>query len=373
MNPESRPQLDGKEKWHHFQKEASAVSTRKRLARGRPLLVFLTLSLVGAVLYALTLGPAAIPVEETVQILLERLPLVGRYWAQSWPTNHQVIIWDLRLPRVLLSILVGSSLAVAGAAMQGLFRNPLADPYILGVSAGAALGASSAIVFKLNFQFFGLSTVPLAAFFGSLLAVFLVYQLGRTGTLLPVGTLLLAGVAVGSFFSALTSLLLVFFSDDLHQVFFWLLGGFSGRGWTHFLMVLPYGLLGQGAIYYYSRELNLALLGEETALNLGVEVEKVRRQLLVVASLTAAASVAASGIIGFVGLIVPHLLRLLVGPDHRFLLPASALGGGLFLLLADTAARTLIPPTEIPVGTITAFFGAPFFLYLLRRRRYSGL
>ncbi|MBU0687353.1 MAG: iron ABC transporter permease [Candidatus Margulisbacteria bacterium] len=279
-----------------------------------------------------------------------------------------IIIWQIRLPRIILSALVGMMLAISGTILQGVLRNPLADPYILGVSAGGSIGAILAMALGLEFWFLGISTVPIFAFLFAIAAVFIVYMLSNTGGKTTPQTLILAGVTVSIFASALLSIIIII-TGDLQSIYFWLLGSFSGSDWGAVLAVLPYALIGFGVAYFYSKDLNALLLGEETAYTLGVDVEKVRRFLLIVASILAAATVAVAGLIGFVGLIVPHFVRLIVGPHHKLLIPLSALTGMLIVVIADTIARTIFAPIEIPVGIVMALFGCPFFLYLLRRRR----
>lgn len=312
-------------------------------------------------------GAAAIPWGKVVEIIWGALqgknpPLPG------WEAAAGIIL-KLRLPRVFLAALVGASLGVAGGILQALFRNPLADPYVTGVSSGASLGAAVALVFSLDFTLGGISTLPLLALLGALAALSLVYGLAQVGGSLPVVVLLLAGVVVGSCFSAAVSLLTYFAGERLHGVVFWLLGSLGGANWDQVFLILPYFSLGFFVSLYGAREMNALLFGEETALHLGVEVERTKKILLVTASLLTAAAVAVSGLIGFVGLISPHVVRLLVGPDHRFLIPGAAVFGATLLVLADTLARTLLAPTELPVGLITTLLGGPFFLYLLRRRR----
>jgi iron complex transport system permease protein len=245
----------------------------------------------------------------------------------------------------------------------------MADPYVIGVSSGAALGAAVAIAARPQVDLLGMGSVSAAAFLGAVVTVFVVYHIARVGRHVPVGNLLLSGVAVGAFLSALVSVVIVFSRKQLTEIVFWLMGSLAGRGWTHLFAVLPYLVLGSMVLIYYSRDLNAMLLGEEEATHLGVPVERVKRTILAAASLLTAAAVAACGIVGFVGLIVPHILRLLVGPDHRILLPVSALGGALLMVLADLAARTVVSPGELPLGVVTAVLGGPFFLYLLRRSR----
>jgi iron complex transport system permease protein len=283
------------------------------------------------------------------------------------------IVLDLRLPRLLLAALVGLCLALSGAVMQALFQNPMADPYIVGVSSGAGLGAVVAMMVAPPLTLIGLTAVPGLAFVGALGVVLLVYLLSQRGGRVQTGTLLLTGIAVGSLVSAATSFLLLVMDQDLRGVLFWLLGGLSGRSWPHVAMVLPQAVLGLGACLLAVRPLNLLLLGEDTAASLGLDVARTKRWLLALASLLAAGAVAVGGLIAFVGLVIPHLTRLLVGPDHRHLLPVAALGGALLMVLSDVVARTLLAPTELPLGIITSALGCPFFLYLLRRQGGRGL
>ena len=280
------------------------------------------------------------------------------------------IVWSVRLPRVLVGALSGGSLAVAGAAMQGLFRNPLADPGVIGASAGAACGA--VVAFVAGLAAVSALWLPLASFVGAFGAVFLVYMLATRGGTTPVATLVLAGIACGSFFGAATSLLISMSFADWQvasEVVFWLMGGLDSRSWTHVWIALPFTIAGGGLLLAHSRDLDLMLLGEEAAQSLGVDVERTKRFVLVGASLLTAASVAVSGILAFVGLVVPHIVRLILGPAHRRLLPASMLAGASFLVGCDILARTIHPPGEVRLGIVTAAFGAPFFLWLLHHRR----
>ncbi|MGH3116987.1 MAG: FecCD family ABC transporter permease [Gaiellales bacterium] len=284
----------------------------------------------------------------------------------------RTIVLQIRLPRIVLAATVGAGLATSGAVFQGIFRNPMADPYIIGVSAGAALGATAAIVLNLTFAFLGVSAVTLYAFVGALLVTMLVYRLAWFRGDVMVEHLLLAGVAVGAFLAAIISALQLLGGQSLQQVIFWLMGGFSGRTWEHVWLTAPYVLVGYVVTRVLSRDLNLLMLGDETARSMGVSTGRVRSVLIAAGALMAAAAVAVSGLIGFVGLIVPHLIRLLVGPDHRRLLPSAALAGAITLLFADTLARSIAAPMEIPVGIATAALGAPFFLYLLRKHRLKN-
>ncbi len=335
----------------------------------------LMLLLVG--LFALSVGSVKIPVQQTWRMVLSRLPLLSPSESPlAIPHSHQVIIFKIRMPRVLLAALVGGSLALAGAVFQGIFRNPMADPYVIGVSSGAAVGAVAAIIVRANYQqwafAFGPKLIPFWAMISSLLTIGTVYVLARRNGRIPVLTLLLAGVAMSSFLSALVSLMIFFYPQEAGPVVFWLMGGLAGSSWSDVVMMVPYVIVGAAILLSYPRELNAILLGETSARQLGVEVEKVKLWLLGSASLLTAAAVSVSGIIAFVGLITPHILRLILGPDHRALLPTSALLGGVVLILADTAARTLLSPSELPVGLVTSLLGAPFFLYILRRYSREG-
>lgn len=280
---------------------------------------------------------------------------------------ERTIILSLRFPRAMLAGLVGAGLSVSGAILQALLRNPLADPYILGVSSGAATGAIIAIMVGLGALSFGL---PLASFLGALLTVLVVFYFGRQEGKIHPNTLLLAGVIIGSFLSALIMFFLsISQKEELHTIIFWLMGDFSFSNTRAILIILPYILFGVIFLYCQSRKLNLILSGEEIALQLGVNVARLRLIAYLLASLITAASVSVCGLIGFVGLIIPHSIRLVFGPDHRLLIPASALVGASFLIASDTFARTLLAPVELPVGVITAAFGGPFFVYLLRTRK----
>ena len=276
------------------------------------------------------------------------------------------IVWRIRLPRVLLAALVGGSLALSGVAYQGVFRNPLADPYLLGVASGAGFGAALAVVFGANVPLLALG-VPLVAFVFALLSVTLVVLLAQRGGRVPLISLILAGVVLGSSFTAATSFLMLWDQENAARVLAWLLGSFGLSSWDKIASVLPLVLVAGVVTLLSARALNLMQLGEEGAALLGLPVEAFKFVLIAVATLATAAAVSVAGIIGFVGLVVPHAVRLAVGPDHRTLVPLSAVAGGLFLVLADLAARTVIAPAELPIGVVTALVGGPFFLYLMRR------
>jgi len=284
--------------------------------------------------------------------------------------TEQVIVWLIRVPRVVVAGLAGAALAIAGTQMQGLFRNPLAEPSIVGVSQGAALGA--VIAFITNLTTMSMLWLPLFAFVGAFVALFTVCLIASRGGRTPVSTLLLSGVAMGALISSISSLLisLNFVNWQVAaEILFWMMGGLDSRTWTHIWISLPLVVLGTTVALWHTRDLDLMLLGEETSASLGVEVEKVKLVILTTAALLTGAAVSVSGVIGFVGLVVPHVVRLILGPSHRRLLPASVVTGALFVISCDLLARTINPPTEIRLGVITAAFGAPFFLYLLRSRR----
>jgi iron complex transport system permease protein len=327
----------------------------------------LVAALVAVALTATVVGAAGMSAGEAFRALAGLLRH-GTDATGSYPDWAPRVLLDLRLPRIAMAIIVGAALSTAGASFQGIFRNPLAEPYLLGVSAGAGLGATIAIVWK-PLNALGIYTLPLFAFVGATLAAFLVYRLATVGGHTSAASLLLSGVAVGSTITAVMSFLMVATERDLHTVVIWLMGGLTTATWDKICITLP--VVGAGFIYMMlmSRRMNLLLMGEERARELGVDSRRTRRNLMIVAALTTAAAVAFSGLIGFIGLMVPHIMRLLVGPDHRRLLPATALFGAVLLLAADTVARTAIAPTEIPVGIITAAVGGPFFLYLLRARK----
>jgi iron complex transport system permease protein len=324
----------------------------------------LALLLLVAGMVSANLGPVDISVDRVLSILAGRLglDLVG------FTRTEQLVVEQIRLPRIVVGSLVGMALATAGASMQGLFRNPMADPGIIGVSAGGATGAVLAIALGLHGSSFAL---PVFAFLGALGASFLVYGIATAGGRFSMAALLLAGVAVASFLGAVISAVLVMVPEQegLREILFWLAGGLEARSWAHVRVALPMILLGTGVILLLARDLNLLLLGDDEARSLGVRVAMTRNTLLAAASMVTGVAVAVSGTIGFVGLVVPHMLRLVVGPDHRVLIPASALGGALFLVLADTVARTVLQPAELRVGIVTAFVGAPFFVFLLIRNK----
>ena len=333
---------------------------RRRLAVA--LTVSTGLLAISAVL-AISLGSVDINPKHTVMIILHKLGLVSR---GDWPAGSGTIIHFVRLPRVLIAGEVGMALGISGAVMQGVFRNPMADPGIIGVSAGASLGAVIAIY--TGIASLHVFATPVVAFFAALAATTLIRLVSTVNGRASVSTLLLAGVAASALFSAGTSTILSFSNDyQMRQMVFWMMGNLSGRGYEHVHMITLPVLLGSAGMMVFARDLNVMLLGEEGARGLGVDPELLQKILLTLVALVTGAAVSVTGTIGFVGLIVPHMIRLIVGPDHRLLLPVSALGGASFLILADLIARTIARPVELQVGIVTAFIGAPYFIYLLRR------
>ena len=326
----------------------------------------LTIALAGVVVVSAGIGPVSIPPVTVAKILLSADPFPFVFDAAD---TSRIIVLDVRLPRIILAAFVGFALATAGVVMQGFFRNPMADPSIVGVSSGAAVGAVATIVLPFAFPF-GLELQG-AAFVSAILTAFGVYLIATRDGHTPTATLLLAGVAVQTFLGAVISLLLIHSGQSLRRVVYWLMGHLGGTTWDDVLVIAvilpPLFVL----LLLYTRDLNVLLLGEEDAHALGIEVERTKRLLLAASSVVTAAAVAVTGVIGFVGLIVPHAMRLIVGPDHRILLPTSALAGASFLVATDTLARS--GATEIPVGIVTAALGAPFFLYLLRSREVTRL
>ena len=327
--------------------------------------------LILASLVSVTLGPVNIPAVQVAAVVLAPLGLEVAPYSRT----EELVVEQLRLPRIIVAALVGMALGIAGATMQGLFRNPMADPGIIGVSAGGAAGAVLSIALGLSRLFF--LALPLFAFLGAMGAAFLVYGIAIAGGRVSMATLLLAGVAVSAFLGAVISAVLVLVpsNEALREILFWLAGGLDSRSWDHVHLSAPLILAGSALIVILARDINLLMLGDDDAKSMGVRVGVIRPILIAAASLVTGVAVAVSGTIAFVGLVVPHMLRLVFGPDHRVLIPVSALGGASFLVIADTLARVVVQPAEFRVGIITAFVGAPFFIFLLvhNRRRAETL
>jgi iron complex transport system permease protein len=350
---------------------AATTITLQRVAgwRRTGTLPVLTLALAVAVALGAGIGPVVVSPDAMLAILLRKAGIVI-----SVPVSEQqeAIFWTIRLPRVALGVLAGAALAVSGALLQGVFRNPLADPGLIGVSSGAALGAVAVIV--LGASSVGLMTLPLAAFLTGTATTFFVYRLAQRHGRTDVATLLLVGLALNAMAGAATGLL-TYLADDaqLRSIVFWTMGGLGGALWETVLVAAPWIAVSLALAPRLGRALNLFALGETEARHLGIEIEQVKRAAILLAALATGTAVALVGPIGFIGLIVPHIVRLIAGPDHRLLLPACALGGASLLVLADLVARTMTAPAEVPVGLITACAGGPFFLALiLRARRQYG-
>lgn len=324
-------------------------------------------ALIVMLFVSVAVGPISIPLPDLVRMLLDLLP--GLQLEADWSRTFATIVYQIRLPNTALMVLTGMALGGSGAAYQGLFRNPLADPYIIGVASGAGLGAVLAMSANWPDSLLGMATVPIAAFIAALITVGIVYAIARVGRSTPVTTLILAGVAVSSFATAMTSLIMLLSADELHRAVNWMVGGFALGGWEPVLASLPYLLTGLTVLALLGRHLNVLQFGDEQAHQMGLDVERSKLVIVVAASLVAATAVAFSGIIAFVGLIVPHVARLLWGADYRRILPLAILIGGSFLLAADVVARVILSPRDLPVGVITAVVGAPFFLWLLYRAK----
>jgi len=312
--------------------------------------------LVFTMILSISAGAVKIPLQEILNVFLG-----------GGSETSRTIILNLRLPRAIESAIVGMGLSVVGTFFQGLLRNPMADPYVLGVSSGAAFGATIAIILGLGI--FGLSFM---AFITSLMTVFFVYTISKTGTRVSMTTMLLAGIAISAFMSAIISLMMLLNHDEFSRIVFWTMGGFSLINWNSVVFTTPIIVIGSFVMYVFSRDVNAILTGEEVAEHLGVNTELVKKIILITGSLVTATAVSVGGIIGFVGLIVPHISRLIVGPDNRILVPFSAISGAIFLTFADLLARIILKPMEIPIGIITAAFGGPFFLYLLIKSKQKS-
>ncbi|MBX6388990.1 MAG: iron ABC transporter permease [Frankia sp.] len=321
--------------------------------------------LAGSLLTGVLIGPAGLTARAVLLDLIDALPWVD---LESGLTRQQhAILWQIRMPRVALGALTGSALALAGAAYQGVFRNPLADPYLLGVSGGAGLGATIGLVSG------NAASVPLMAFAGGLLGVALTYGLSSSvGGSRGAAVLVLAGVAVAAFFNAVQTFLQQRFDDSLFAVYSWMLGRLSTDGWSDVVRVLPYVAVGAAVVLAHRRALDVMALGDVEAASLGVDPARTRLVLVLAATLATAAVVSVSGLIGFVGIVIPHMVRLLFGGSHRTLLPLAAAFGAAFLVLTDVLARSAMAPAELPIGVVTAFVGAPFFVLVLRQRREAA-
>ncbi|MCE5314423.1 MAG: iron chelate uptake ABC transporter family permease subunit [Armatimonadota bacterium] len=332
------------------------------------LLILLALAFAVDVSY----GESNMPLKTVARVIGSHLPIIGHKIGENVPEMDKTIVWQIRVPRAVLAMIVGALLAMAGAALQGLLLNPLADPYTVGVSSGAALGAGVATMLGLA-TIAGGYGVPIVAFVFAMGAMFIVYTLARSAGRVSIHSFLLAGIVVGSFLWAMLSFVIALAphasGDAQSKIIFWLLGSFDAAdAWGYVHVAVPFAIFGLIALFAFARDLNVFAMGEESARHLGIETEHLKIVIIAVASLITSAAVAVSGIIGFVGLVVPHICRRLFGSDHRVLIPTSAIGGAVLTVLADLVSRAVMPPSGLPVGIVTALLGAPFFLYLLKAR-----
>ena len=343
-----------------------APGPRPARLRAGPLLAACAV-LAGAALLAVLVGPVRLDPWAVLVELAGRLPGVDT--SSGLSDQEAAILWQLRLPRVVLGGLVGAMLALAGAAYQGVFRNPLADPYLLGAAAGAGLGATLAIAYGPDTSGWPVDLLPLAAFAGAVAGVVAAYALGRSGPARTTTSLILSGVAVAAFLTAIQTYVQQRESETLREVYGWILGRLTTAGWREVVLIVPYALVSTAAILLHGRLIDVLAVGDDEASSLGVRAARVRLVVVAAATLATAAAVAVSGLIGFVGIIVPHTIRLLAGTSHRLLAPLSLVAGAAFLILADLAARTVMAPAELPIGVVTAIVGAPFFALVLRGAR----
>lgn len=333
----------------------------------------LSIILLLCIIVSESVGSASISIIDSFKILLSKIPFVNDFIDTSDIKNvYEVIIWKVRLPRILQASLVGGGLAVVGCTFQAIFRNSLADPHILGISSGASLGATLAILSGITINFLGMGVISLFAFAGAILSVLLVYKVGDLGSKISSTNLLLTGTAISTMLSAIISLLMIYNREQLEKVYLWNLGTFSSASWNKVYFLAIISLICITILFIFSRDLNILLTGDESASSLGIDIVKLKKILIIASALLVAACVSVSGTIGFVGLIIPHCMRLIIGSNHKYLIPFSYFAGASFMVICDTISRTIAQPTEIPVGIITAVFGAPYFIFLLSRNNKKG-
>lgn len=338
------------------------------------LIIVLIIVLAAFIVIFTTLGTVRIPVQDVMKIIVSKLPFIkGNVDIQNIKDTNIFIVTNIRLPRILLAVLVGGILSLVGATYQAIFRNPMADPYVMGASSGAAFGATIGTILGFGKGILGFSITSVMAFVGASLTTLLVYNLARNRNKVSTTSILLAGIVISSLLSSIISLMMILDRQNIEKIVTWTMGSFNAASWNQIYVLTIPVIVGIIIVVSFSKDLNAMVTGEENAQNIGVDVEKVKKILLVITSFLAACAVSVSGIIGFVGLIIPHLFRLIFGANHRVLLPVSVVGGGLFLLICDTLARTILNGVEIPVGIITSVFGGPFFLYLLRKSKKNTM
>lgn len=347
---------------------------RDRIKRHRLLTLILLIGLIVLMLASITLGTVKIPLTETVRIILSKIGILqNKISIEDIKPSNIFIILQIRLPRIILASLVGATLSLVGTSYQAIFKNPKADPFVMGISSGAAFGATIGIVLGVGKGFLGFSGVSIMAFIGALITTWIVYNLARIGDRVSTTSILLAGVVMSAILSSAISLLMLYNQNEISRIVFWTMGSFNGASWEQILIIAIPVFIGLVVLLSYANQLNAIVMGEDDAHNLGVNVELVKKVVLIVSSFLTACAVSVSGIIGFVGLIVPHLFRLIFGANHKTLLPVAAIGGGIFLVLCDTVARTALGTAEIPVGIITSITGGPFFLYILKNSKNNKL
>ena len=333
-------------------------------------LFILAVILLVTMVFSVSVGSADLSFVDSLKLVVAKIPFFGRFVdVTQFGSKYGVIVCQVRMPRVMMSALVGAALSVVGAAFQGIFRNPLADPHILGVSSGAAFGATIAMLTGVTASFMGLGAVGAFAFVGALFTVFIVYHVSKISGEISVTGMLLTGTAIITLLSSLISLLMTFHNDRIEKVYMWTMGSFSAATWGKIRFLSIFVFAGVAVLFLYAGKLNIILMGDDEAKCLGIDVDRIRRRIILAASLLVGAAVAVSGIIGFVGLIIPHCIRLISGSDNKRLMPYSFFLGAIFVTLCDTVARTVAAPTEIPVVIITSMFGAPYFIFLVLKRR----
>ena len=322
------------------------------------------------IVFSASVGSSDLTMKDSFRIIAAKIPLVGKHIDISNLKEVYIkIVWDIRMPRIIMAGLVGCGLSVVGAVFQGLFKNPLADPHILGVSSGAAAGATVVMITGIGMGMSGLGAIGAAAFIGAVITVFFVYRISCVGNRVSTINIVLTGTAVSTMLSSFISLMMAFNHEQIEKVYMWTLGSFSSSSWTKVIFLACMSFVCIAVILFFSRELDVVATGNDTAESLGIDTAKVKKILIVMASFLVAACVSVSGIIGFVGLVVPHSIRIMSGPKHRRLLPLSCIGGAVFVIICDTIARNAASPSEIPVGVVTAVLGTPYFLFLLQRSR----
>ncbi|MFC0560243.1 FecCD family ABC transporter permease [Halalkalibacter alkalisediminis] len=338
----------------------------------RVLFITLLLLLILSVTLSIMLGPVAISPLTVWKIAFSKIPIMEGYIVSSWSKPEEQIIWEIRFPRVILAAIVGAGLAIVGVAIQALVRNSLADPFILGISSGASVGATLVIIFG-AFKYFGLYSLSIAAFLGALFSILLVFLLAQVNGKISTVRLLLSGIAVSMMLSAITSYIVISAprEEGMRDALFWMMGSLAGAKWDQLSIPFFSLFIGIGFLLLLTKPLNLLLMGEETATTLGLNIDQFKNLLVLLTALLTGVLVAVSGAIGFIGLMVPHIVRLIIGSDHRHVLPLSGLIGAVFLIWADVIARTVVAPLELPIGIVTALCGGPFFIWLLRRSSYS--